>query len=84
MVIGGRPDESEPVSTQWIDKRTKQLFQGAEWYQFLSKFTGENYGVARKFVESYDGSRVVIDSINFVADSAFISEATGLPQIGEP
>ena len=42
MVTGGRPHRSEPLSTQWIDKRTKQLFQGVGWYQFLSKFIGEN------------------------------------------
>ena len=50
----------------------------------MSKFTGENYGVARKFAESYDGNRVVIGSISFIVDSAFIFEATGLPQISEP
>ena len=50
----------------------------------MSKLTGENYGVARQFAESYDGSRVVISSISFVADNASISEVTGLPQIGEP
>ena len=50
----------------------------------MSKFTGENYGVARKFAESYDGNKVVIGSIIFTVDSAFISEAIGLPQIGEP
>ena len=62
----------------------KQLFQGAGWYQFLSKYTGENYGVARKFAEFYDGKRVVIGSISFKVDSVFISKATGLPQIAEP
>ena len=84
MVTGGRPHCSELVSTQWIDKQTKQLFQRAGWYQFLSKFTGENYGVARKSAESYDGNRVMIDNISFIVDNAFIFEETGLPQIGEP
>ena len=84
MVTGRRPHHSEPVSTQWIDKWMKQLFQGARWYQSLSKFIGENYGVARKFVETYDGNKVMIGSINFMVDKVFISKAIGLPQIGEP
>ena len=50
----------------------------------MSKFTGENYGVARQFAESYDGNRVMIGSSNFLIDSAFISEATGLPLICKP
>ena len=50
----------------------------------MSKFTGENYGVARQFTKSYDGNRVVIGNISFVVDSAFIYEAIGLPQIGKP
>ena len=60
------------------------MFQGVGWYQFLSKFACKNYGVARQFAESYDSGRVVIGNISFLADSAFISEATDLPQIGEP
>ena len=84
MVTGGRTHHSEPLSMQCIDKQTKQLFQGAGWYQFLSKFTDENYRVARQFTESYDGRSVVIGSISFVAYNAFISQVTGLPQIGEP
>jgi len=84
MVIGGRPHHSEFLNTQWIDKRSKQLFQEAGWYQFLSKFVGENYRVARQFAERYNGSRVMIGSINFVAENAIISKATDLPQIGEP
>lgn len=84
MVTRGRPRHSKLVSTQWIDKQTKQLFQGVGWYQFLSKFTSENYGVTRKFAESYDGNRVMIGSISFTINSAFIYEETGLPLIGEP
>ena len=79
MVTGGRPHHSEPVSTQWIDKGTKKLFQGTGWYQFLSKFTGENYRVDRKFAESYDGNRVMIGSISSIVDNTFIYEATSLP-----
>ena len=53
------------------------------WYLFLSKFLGENYGVARRFVETYKGDRVVIGSLDFTVDRDFISEAIGLPQIVE-
>ena len=37
----------------------------------MSKFTGENYGVAKKSTESYDGNRVVIGSISFVVEPWF-------------
>lgn len=84
MGTRGRPHRFELGNTKLVDRYAKQLFQQAGWYQFLSKFSGENYGVARRFAESYDGNKVVIGSLSFVVNSEFISEATILPQIGEP
>ena len=83
MVAGGQPHQSEPEDTELVDKVGRRLFKKEGWYRFLAKFSGENYGVARRFAESYDGSRVIIGSLDFVVDREFISEATGLPQIGE-
>ena len=79
MVTGGRPHRSELEDTNLVDRVGRRLFKQAGWYRFLAKFSGENYGVARKFVETYDDSRVVIGSLDFVVDREFISEATGLP-----
>ena len=39
--------------------------------------------MARNFAEAYDGKRVTIGSLDFIVHKEFISEATGLPQIGE-
>ena len=79
MATGGRPHQSELEDTELVDKVGRKLFKQDGWYRFLAKFYGENYGVARKFAETYDGSRVIIGSLDFVVDREFISEATGLP-----
>ena len=83
MGTGGRSHWSELVDTELVDKYGKKLFQQTSWYCFLSIFSGENYGVARKFAEAYDYRRVTIGSLDFIVDKELISEATGLPQIGE-
>lgn len=83
MVTRGRPHRSEPEDTMLVDEVGKWLFKKVGWYRFLSKFSGENYGVARRFVETYNGGRVVIESLDFIVDRKFISKATGLPQIGK-
>lgn len=83
MVKGGWPHQSEPSDIELVDKNAKKLFQHACWYRFLSKFSGENYGIARRFVETYDGKRAIVGSVEFIVDQEFISEATGFPQLGK-
>ena len=83
MVTGGRPHWSEPSDTELVDKNAKKLFQQAGWYHSLSKFSSENYGIARQFTETYNGKRAIIRNLEFTMDQEFFSEATGLPQIGE-
>lgn len=83
MVTGGRPHQSELSNTELVDKNAKKFFQHAGWYRFLSKFSGENSGIARQFTEAYDGKRAIVGSLEFIVDQEFISKATGLPQICE-
>ena len=83
MVTGRRPHRSEPKDTTLVDEAGKRLFKRAGSYRFLSKFSRENYGVAKRFVETFKGDRVVILSLDFTADRDFIYEPKGLPQIGE-
>lgn len=83
MVTGGQPHHFELEDTALVDEVGKQLFKKVGWYRFLSKFSGENYGVARRFVETFKGDGVVIGSLDFSVDRDFIYEATVLPQIGE-
>ena len=83
MVTSGRPHRSEPEDTDLVDRVGKRLFKQDGWYHFLTKLSRENYGVTRRFAQSYDGSRVIIESLNFIVDKEFISQALGLPQIGE-
>ena len=83
MVTGGWPHCFEPEDNALVDEVGKRLFKKAGWYHFLSKFLGENYGVARRFAETFKGDRVVIGSLDFTVNRDFIFEATSLPQIGE-
>ena len=61
MVTRGQPHRSEPEDPELVDKVDKRIFKKAGWYCFLSKFSGENYGIARRFVETYNGDRVIIE-----------------------
>ena len=53
------------------------------FYQFLQKFSSENYGMALEFAQSFDGKQVSIGSFSFKIIESFIAKATGLPMIGE-
>ena len=60
-----------------------QILQGSGFYDFLQKFSGENYGVSMAFAKSFDGQQVYVGSLKSKVTKSFISEATGLPMEGE-
>lgn len=39
----------EPSTVEQINAAAKDLLQGSGFYQFLQRFSGENYGVAMAF-----------------------------------
>ena len=83
MGKSGRVNRVEPSDTGYVDAHAKNWFQKARLYKFLQKFTGENYGVARAFTESFGGKQVKIGTLKFSVTKAFISKAIGLPMSGE-
>ena len=83
MGTGSQPHWLAPADTELVDIVGKKLLKQDGCYRFLSKFSGENYGVVRKFAETYDGRRVTIGILDFIVDREFIFEETGLHQIGK-
>ena len=73
----------EPSSLDHIDASSKEQLQKSEFYQFLQKFSGENYGVALAFAQSFDGKQVSLGYFKFKIIESFIAEATGLPMSGD-
>ena len=51
----------------------QQILQGSGFYNFLQKFSGENYGVFMAFAQSFDGQQVCVGSLKFKVIEAFIS-----------
>ena len=83
MGKSGIVNRVEPFSLEQINASAKNLLQRLGFYQFFHKFSGENYGVALAFAQSFDGKQVSVGSLKFKITESFISEATGLPMAGE-
>ena len=49
MVKSGIVNRVESSTMEQIDAVTKDLLQGSGFYQFLQRFSGENYGVSMAF-----------------------------------
>ena len=60
----------------------KTLYQ-ASWIPFLHEFSGYNMEVTKEFVETFDGNKAQIDNLTISITGKFISQVTGLPQVGE-
>ena len=45
----------DPSSVEQIDASAKELLQKSGFYQFLQRFSGEIYGVAMSFAQSFNG-----------------------------
>ena len=73
----------EPSTMDQGNEAVRRILQGSGFYNFLQKFSGENYGVSMAFAQSVDGQQVCVGSLKFKVTEAFISEATGLPMVGE-
>ena len=58
-------------------------FRAAGWYDFVTKFSGDNYGVSRTFSLSFDGIQVQLGDFQFEVIEQSIVEALSLPQTGE-
>ena len=83
MGKSGIVNRVEPSSLEQIDTSAKELLQKLGFYQFLQKFSGENYGVALAFAQSFDGKQVSLGSFKFKITESFIAKDTGLPMTRE-
>ena len=60
-----------------------KILHQASWLPFFHKFSGYNIEVTRHFVETFDGSRAQVSNLILSITEEFISQVTGLPQVGE-
>ena len=60
-----------------------RILQKASCIPFLHNFFGYNKEVTRQFVESFNGQKSQIGNLTLCISENFISQVTGLPQIGE-
>ena len=59
------------------------ILQKASWIPFLHKKFGYIMEVTRQFTEPFDGQKSQIRNLTLSISEDFISQVTGLPQIGE-
>ena len=73
----------EPDSSEFCDQNAGVWFKSAGWYEFIKKFSGENYGVSITFALSFSGVQVQVGSLGFEVTKESMAEALSLPQAGE-
>ena len=69
--------------TENLSSKAFQILQRSEWDIFFHKFLGFNAQVTQQFVETFDGVTAKIGNLTLHLSHQFISQARGLPQIGE-
>lgn len=60
-----------------------KILHQVSWLPFLHKFSGYNIEVTRQFAKTFDGSKAQVCNFMFSITEEFISQVTGLPQVGE-
>ena len=83
MGKSGIVNRVEPSNLEQIDMCAKEQLQKSGVYQFLHKFSGENYGMDLVFARSFDVKQVSLGSFTFKLTKSFIAEATSLPMTGD-
>ena len=73
MGKSGIVNRVEPSTVDQSNEVVQQILQGSEFFNFLKKFSGENYGVSMAFAQSFDGQQVRVGSLKFKIIEAFIS-----------
>ena len=83
MGKGGKVNRLEPEGPKFYNWNARVWFRAARWYGFITKFSGENYGVSITFALNFDGIQVQLGSLRFEVTEKSIAEALSLPQTGE-
>ena len=61
----------------------REVIIRARWLGFLQKFSGFNVAVSKSFAKFFDGVNAHVGNVELRLTKEFISQAIGLPQIGE-
>ena len=78
MGKGGTINILEPNSSEFCDQNIGVLFKSIGWYEFIKKFSGENYGVSIMFSLSFDGIWVQVGSLGFEVTKESMAESLSL------
>ena len=75
----------EPKKLVIVNEQSKgyQILHQASWIPFLHKFLGYNMEVTKQFAETFDGNKAQIGNLTLSITEEFISQVTGLAQVGE-
>ena len=75
----------ELVGDEYLDTAPKcrKVILRVGWLGFLHKFSGFNLETSRVFAASFDGIKAQVGDIKFRLTEELVSQAIGLPQIGE-
>ena len=65
MGKGGKVNRLEPERLNFCNWNAREWFRATGWYNFITKFSGENYGVSRTFALSFDGVQVQLGDLRF-------------------
>ena len=83
MGKGSKVNRLEPEGSKFCNWNVGVWFRVVGWYDFVTKFSGENYGVSRDFALSFNGVQVKLGSLRFEVIEQSIAEAQSLPQTSE-
>lgn len=73
---GVKVKRNEPEGLEQMISHDEGWFKIVGWFNFLSKFSAYNYGVAQAFTESFEGQHVQLGNIRFKVTKYCISRAT--------
>ena len=75
----------ELMGDEYLDAtpECRELVVRVGWLGFLQKFSGFNLEISRAFTASFDGIKSQVGDFKLKLTEEFVSQAIGLPQIGE-
>ena len=79
----GKVNILEPEGLELCNWNVGVWFRATGWYDCVTKFSGENYGVSRTFALFFDGVHVELGDLRFEVIEQSITEALSPPQTSE-
>ena len=75
----------ELIGDEYLDAalECRELMVMVGWLGLLHKFSGFNLAISRAFAASFDGIKAQIGDVELRLIEEFVSQAIGLPRIGE-